>query len=685
MWFGIRDGSKSEGCTLLKLPAPLDTAGPGLASIKVDGTIDDLGVGPAEASAIALEEVCGALPEGGERRRGQEAMARRVAESIDSGSHLVVRAGTGTGKSLAYLIPAILSGKRTVVATATKALQDQLASKDLPFLTKHLSPFIGRSFSFSVLKGRANYICRQRLSELAVSERSGEQQQLDGLAEMADANELATIYEWAETTDTGDRSDLPMEPSSSTWAAVSVGSQECPGANRCPSGEECFAEQARSNAAFSDVVVTNLHLYGIDVATEGALLPEHEVAILDEAHQTEDILARAVGFELRSGRFLALVRRAGAILSRSTAVTDVAALAGQIDEALGLHLGERLVPSDSTELRSVLQLAETRLAALHAEIMAVPKDGVGNVSARRARALKSLESLVGDVSSALNLDAGTIPGHKVAWTEGSVNHPSLQVAPVEVATVLNERLWEERTVILTSATVPSNLPTRLGLESHDHTYEDVGSPFDFANQALLYCATSMPDPREENFLTACHDEIEYLTKAAGGRTLALFTSRRALDAAVEALRDRLPWRILHQNDLPLPLLMAEFAADETSCLFGTKGLWHGIDVLGPSLSLVVIDRIPFPRPDDPLLSARRDLVGQREAFRQIDLPLAATELAQGAGRLIRSTGDRGMVAVLDRRLATSKAYRWDLLEALPDMPRTADRQEALDFLSRLFD
>jgi ATP-dependent DNA helicase DinG len=253
---------------------------------------------------------------------------------------------------------------------------------------------------------------------------------------------------------------------------------------------------------------------------------------------------------------------------------------------------------------------------------------------------------------------------------------------VEVAEVLDQRLWGDRTVVLTSATVPANLAARLGLTDHPHRFEDVGSPFDFERQALLYCATSLPDPREAGYRAACHDEIERLAVAAGGRMLALFTSRRALDEAVEALRDRLPWTILHQDDLPRPLLMARFAEDETSCLFGTKGLWHGIDVPGPSLSLVVIDRIPFPRPDDPLLSARRDLVGDG-AFREIDLPRAATELAQGAGRLIRSGGDIGVVAVLDKRLAMNRSYRWDLLEAMPPMARTSDPAEVASFLEGL--
>ena len=602
-------------------------------------------------------------------------MSRRIAEAIEEGSHLVIRAGTGTGKSLAYLVPAILSGQRTIVATATKALQDQLAGKDLPFLVEHLD----HQFNFAVLKGRSNYVCRQRLDEVAESEA---QQALDGLAETANADELQAIAAWADTTETGDRADLPIQPTPATWAAVSVGSHECPGAVKCPRGGDCFSEKARSAAAGADVVVTNLHLYGIDVATDGMILPEHDLAILDEAHQTEDVLAQACGFELRGGRFTALVRNARSILTGSRAIEDVNNLVGHLVDALAGHVGRRLVPAEDGDLRSALELARSRLAGLRSELMNIPTTGPGDVAARRARALQTLGTLSGDVDAALNLDGGPMPGAKVAWVEGRADRPVLHVAPVEVGEVLNQKLWGDRTVVLTSATVPANLADRLGMTDHPHRFEDVGSPFDFDRQALLYCATSLPDPREADYRAACHDEIERLAVAAGGRMLALFTSRRALDEAVEALRDRLPWTVLHQDDLPKPLLMARFAEDETSCLFGTKGLWHGIDVPGTSLSLVVIDRIPFPRPDDPLLSARRDLVGSG-AFREIDLPLAATELAQGAGRLIRTGDDIGVVAVVDRRLATNKSYRWDLLEAMPPMARTSDPREVVSFLEGL--
>ena len=266
-----------------------------------------------------------------------------------------------------YLVPALLSGRTTVVATATKALQDQLATKDLPFLAEHLRTRLGRTFTFSVLKGRVNYVCRQRLTELAAVGDS--QQQFDGLADAADADQLAAIAEWADSPETGDRADLPIQPTAMTWAAVSVGSHECPGATRCPSGGECFAEAARATAEAVDLVVTNLHLYGIDVVTEGAALPFHEVAILDEAHQTEDVLAHASGFELRAGRFIALVQRARSILAGSTAVENVADLAGRLDDALGPYVGARLVPEATVELRSALNLADTRLAALRTELL----------------------------------------------------------------------------------------------------------------------------------------------------------------------------------------------------------------------------------------------------------------------------------------------------------------------------
>ena len=634
----------------------------------------------AEDASIALETICGALPGGGERRPGQDSMTRLVADAITYQKHAVVRAGTGTGKSLAYLIPAILADQPVIVATATKALQDQLANKDLPFLQENL----GHSFSFAVLKGRANYVCRQKLNEL---ERANQQQTLgslaEGLPDHADPKHLTAIAEWADETETGDRAELSFEPRAATWGAVSVGSNECPGRIRCPAGEECFAEKARDDAALADIVITNLYLYAIDIAIENSFLPEHQVAILDEAHKTEEVFSTSLGFEIHAGRFRSLHRTASGVLTACPELDQTEELAGLIEDALAPSNGNRVVPAELPPLARALELADTRLGALDAVLRKIQDKTEKNslkgieTASKITRTRQALGSLLESVQAARSLD-----NNKVAWVDRLNGRMVLEVALITVDHILKESLWPERTVILTSATVPANLAQRLGLETDDFEYADVGSPFNFENQSLLYCAAHLPDPRHPDYRQALHDEIEHLIVAAGGRTLALFPSRKALNEATEYLRPRLPWHIYHQDDLPKPALMAAFAEDEQSCLFGTKGLWHGIDVPGRTCSLVIIDKIPFPSPRDPLLSARRERVGDN-SFRKIDLPLAATELAQGVGRLIRSGTDLGVAAVLDSRLAKNKGYRYDLLDALPPMERSADSEIARNYLQRI--
>ena len=304
----------------------------------------------------------------------------------------------------------------------------------------------------------------------------------------------------------------------------------------------------------------------------------------------------------------------------------------------------------------------------------MPDDGPGDVGARKTRALKIAGTLADDLDY-----VAAVPTTHVAWIEGSTDAPVLRVAPIDVAETLRGALWEHRTAVLTSATIPAQLGARLGLDEGAYTHLDVGSPFDYEHHALLYCAAHLPDPRKAGFEDELHRELEALIVAAGGRTLALFTSHRAMQAAAAALRPRLPWPVMVQTDLPKPALVARFAAEESTSLFATMGFWQGIDVPGPSLSLVTIDRLPFPRPDDPLLQARRERA-RADAFRVVDLPRASMLLAQGAGRLIRSETDRGVVAVLDSRLATSASYRWDIVAALPPMRRTRDQAETLDFL-----
>jgi ATP-dependent DNA helicase DinG len=629
----------------------------------------------ADIALDALDEVTVALPGGGEHREGQRTMVAAVADAIAGGTHLVVQAGTGTGKSLGYLVPALLSGRRIVVATATKALQDQLATKDLPFLTRHLS----HEFSFSVLKGRSNYLCKQRVAEVSGARKTGVQSTLDGLAADARPEELATILEWANETATGDRAELDIEPSARTWGAVSVGLRECPGATRCPNGGSCFAEIARRNAASADVVVVNLHLLAIDLALDGGILPEHDVVVIDEAHQTEDIVAEAAGTEVTGGRFAALARITRGVLDDEKTCDDVEAAGDSVMAALVPLIGTRIPPLGGTELERVLSLARDRVERLNHALRGVPDTAPGDIPARKLRAVQAATALMVDIDT-----VNVLPDSHVAWVEGRPDSPALRLAPIDVSEVLRRSLWNHGSVVLTSATLPPNVPQRLGLDEFPHTVLDVGSPFDFEHNAVLYCAVDLPEPRSPQYREALHRELESLIIAAGGRTLALFTSWKAMHEAVEALRHRLPWPVLAQGELPKTRLLEQFSADRDSCLFATMSFWQGVDVPGNTLSLVVIDRIPFPRPDDPLLQARRELAGPT-AFRTIDVPRAAVLLAQGAGRLIRNESDRGVVAVLDSRLANNKSYRWDIVKALPPMRRSRDRAEVEDFLRTLRD
>ncbi len=598
-------------------------------------------------------------------------MTAAVADAISGEKHLIAAAGTGTGKSLAYLVPAVLSGKRTVISTATKALQDQLANKDLPFLEEHLDV----PFEFSVLKGRSNYVCRQRLYEL---EEEGEQLGLDvGDDNSVDADDLEEILSWVKITPTGDRAELTVEPSARTWASVSVGPTECPGQAKCPMGGTCFAEIARERAMAADIVVVNTYLYALDLVTEGAILGEHEVAVIDEAHQIEDIVAGASGFELAGGRLRGLANTIQAIIADEQLLSDLHDIAEQLALDLEPHIGERVHELDSDLARSLNRARDRADRALDA-LRKIPKESKPEVIGRKERATNAASHLIADIDIALDLGV-----EQVAWIEGQ-RFPALKVASIDVSNVLSENLFAERAAILTSATIPPNLPTRLGMTEFPHTEIDVGSPFDFEEAGVLYCAAHMPDPRSSDYRDALHNEIEALIMAAGGRTLALFTSWRSMNLAKEYLLDRLPYQLLVQGDSPKQVLVDTFTTDEESVLLATMSFWQGVDIPGPALSCVIIDRLPFPRPDDPLLSARRDSIGAA-AFREIDLPRASMLLAQGAGRLIRSANDSGVVAVLDSRLATSKSYRWDLIKALPPLKRTKSRDDAISFLNVIRD
>jgi ATP-dependent DNA helicase DinG len=639
--------------------------------VTTEETAAATGAGTDAAVADALRRVAAALP-AGEERPGQLQMAQAVAIAMRDREHLVVQAGTGTGKSLAYLVPAILLGEKVVVSTATKALQDQLAGKDLPFLAQHL----GMPFEFAVLKGRSNYLCRQRAAEVQGGDGQLDLEDVDDdLRAGGIGKQILRLLEWGRTSPTGDRAELEFEPTPRAWANVSVSAMECPGALKCPRGEDCFAEAARKRAEEADVVVVNSHLYGAHLASGGHVLPLHDVVVFDEAHELEDIAATSLGLELGAGRFRALVRTMRAVVDPTDmpAVDHLDDAGTRLEAAIAPWRGKRLPQGLDAELSAVITGAAERVAAA---LSAVRKAKQGEIDgARKARALQAGGHLGGDLAMVADL-----PKTHVAWVEGPPHAPALKVAAVDVGTRLADALWGDVTGVLTSATIPPGLAERVGLPDDHSATIDVGSPFAFREQALLYCP-AMPEPRSPKYEAALHAELRALMLAAGGRTLALFTSWRAMLAAADALAADVPWRILRQDALPKPALVRAFVEDEASCLFATMGFWQGVDVPGASCSVVAIDRIPFPRPDEPLTQARRDRAGDA-AFRVVDLPRAATLLAQGAGRLIRTSTDRGVVAVLDSRLA-SAGYKRELLAALPPMKRTRTLAEVEAFLAPL--
>ena len=675
--------------------------------------------------AELLARVVATLP-AGEVRAGQLEMAEAVARVFASGGQLAVAAGTGTGKSLAYLVPAVRSEKRVVVATATKALQDQLANKDLPLVARGL----GQDVKWAVLKGRSNYVCRQRLHEL---ERLGDQQRLEvpeSLSELpADLElfdggppgtgsharptsssrsvtarrigaELKRLATWADSTVSGDRAELDFEPSIPAWSSVSVTADECPGARRCPSGTECFAEAARTRAAAADIVVVNLHLLGADLRCGGEVLPEHEALVIDEAHELEDVLAASLGVDVSPGRLRALASAARGALTAAgrraqrgddtapaRAVEAVLGAAARFEELLADGEERRLPPGLGAEFGDHVSLMIDRLERLGVELRRGSEGAGGHGGAAEGEggpagggdgAQRCLRALLG--VDRCREELGTCisaVSDEVVWVTGGMR-PAMHSAPLDVSRVLSAQVFSEMPVVLTSATLPRGLAVRLGAPLESTSELDVGSPFAYKAHALLYCATSLPDRRRPEAEAAIHDEIEALVLAAGGRTLALFTSRRAMTLAAEVLAERLPWPVLVQGELPKAVLLEALSAQSAACLFATMSFWQGVDVPGPALTLVVIDRIPFPRPDDPLMAARREAAG-RAGFQQVDLPRAATLLAQGAGRLIRTATDRGVVAVLDPRLARA-SYGPVLVKALPAMRRTRDRAEAEAFL-----
>ncbi|MEU8802535.1 ATP-dependent DNA helicase [Spirillospora sp. NPDC048819] len=663
---------------------------------------------------------------GGAERPGQVEMARAVEKAIESGEHVAAQAGTGTGKSLAYLVPAIRHAveKQTtvVVSTATIALQRQLVDRDLPRLAEALGPQLGTELKFAILKGRRNYLCLHRVQTGVPEEDEGpslfDPQQLSSLG-----RQVKRLNEWADETKTGDRDELVPGVGEQAWRQVAVTAKECLGAQRCPHGTECFAELARAEAGEAHIVVTNHALLAIDALEEFQVLPEHDVVVVDEAHELVDRVTSVATGDLSAAAVEVAARRCGRLIEEATAdrLKEAAEGLGLLLEDMPAGRMDVLSPALGNTLVVVRDAAHGCITALGPD---KKESDPGDMAARKA-ARSSLEELHETAVRMLEAFQPEIAQRfDVVWLEKPFvqdgrpkRPPALHVAPIGVGGLLRTTLFEQRTAILTSATLTLGgsfepLARQWGLpplgestskdartaaeglaqtatEKGEETEVvwsglDVGSPFDHPKAGILYVARHLPQPGRDGLADAYLTEITELIEAAGGRTLGLFSSMRAARQAADELKDHLSHPLLCQGDDSTSLLVKQFAEDERTCLFGTLSLWQGVDVPGPSLQLVIMDRIPFPRPDDPVSSARSRAVAARggNGFMAVAATHAALLLAQGAGRLLRSMDDRGVVAVLDPRLATAR-YGGFLKNSLPPFWATTAPDTVRGALRRL--
>lgn len=662
-------------------------------------------------------------------------MAHAVAQAIDAERHLLVQAGTGTGKSLAYLVPAIAhamaTGTPAVVATATLALQAQIVDRDLPRLADALEPLLGRRPTFAIVKGRRNYLCLHKLDGGFPDEEEGSLLSVGAVDTSLGrlGAEVLRLREWADETESGDRDELVPGVSERAWRQVSVSAHECLG-GRCPLVAECFVERSRAAAHDVDVIVTNHSFMAIDAFEERVMLPEHNLLVIDEAHELVDRVTSTITDEISPGMVAAAARKAG----RQADSSETLAQAGSFLDGILDPLPEGRITAPPEPLAVALAGVRDTARAVLSEL--TPEKGE-SVDGARQVALAAVDELHDTASRILEgreLD--------VVWASRDPRRgPILRVAPMSVAALVREKVFDERTVVLTSATLELGgsfdaLAGTIGLRGEgapEWRGLDVGSPFDYPAQGIAYVAAHLPPPGRDGASPQAFDEIEALVRAAGGRTLGLFSSRRAAEAATEEMRRRfgtadaaspgggarvragvgdqaadradsasgalLPGRgsasraggdpsdgitFLCQGEDQIGTLVRRFAADPRSCLFGTLSLWQGVDVPGSACQLVIIDRIPFPRPDDPLASARTEAIQRMggNGFMAVSATHAALRIAQGAGRLIRRGDDRGVVAFLDSRMMTAR-YAGFLQRSLPPFWPTTDRALVLAALHRL--
>lgn len=676
-----------------------------------------------------LEAAVGEI--GGSARPGQQQMANAVAAALGEREHLLVQAGTGTGKSLGYLAPVLTHlathpDDRVVIATATLALQAQLAESDIPHALDALEKVAGKRVRAAVLKGRSNYACLLRVRENGPMEQQGlfggmdmaEQIRGSGADEVSVLGaEVLALREWAEeqadAKGLADRDDAPTHTARG-WAQVSISSRECLGAQRCPFGAECFVEKSRDLGRAADVVVTNHALLAIDAMQEGTVLPEHSAVVIDEAHELVARVTGAASAELSPQMVERVAKRAMTWMDDDTALDLMDA-----GESLGTAL-------DATPLARV-EPGESALLTALGRVRDLAREGVSQVG--RGKESKEADGERRQAQAALQ-EVFEISERMAAPTEADVvwvidrerSGRELRAAPLSVAGLMRGSILAQRTVVFTSATlkvgggftkVAGSFGLRAGEEVTDEApgadkgpsadevmgagFEaamagtmpwralDVGSPFNYAKQGILYLAKDLPRPGREATDPAVLAEIAQLVWASGGHALGLFASQRAAQAAAEHVRQELPaLEILLQGDAHLAELTRRFIAEPATSLFGTLSLWQGVDVPGDTCRLVIIDKIPFPRPDEPLMQARQQEVERHggNGFMSVAATHAALLLAQGAGRLIRRTTDQGMVAILDPRIVTAR-YGGFLRASLPPMWTTTSSDVAVGALRRL--
>ncbi|MDR2373802.1 MAG: ATP-dependent DNA helicase [Bifidobacteriaceae bacterium] len=649
----------------------------------------------AKLLATAVEKL------GGRHRAGQTEMAEAVWSACERGRHLLVQAGTGTGKSLAYLVPALAyaaqAGQPVVVATATLALQRQIVDHDLPLARAAVEPAAGRELAGAVAKGRHNYVCRHKLAGGYGDEDSDLFDLVDGAGAAAAwpaavsltgsplAEEVGRLNRWARRTATGDRDDFPGGVSAAAWRQVSVRSAQCLG-GKCPLVGDCFAEAARAAAGRADLVVTNHAMLAIDAAGR-SVLPEWGALVIDEAHNLVQSLTSTLTASLGAEQVAAAAARAGRV---GCEAADLVAAGSALESALaGAPVGRQAPGMGEALTAAVGQVRAAARAALSQVMTAGAEGGEqlgGADAAARQLASAALEE-VAETARRLEDEAGG----DVRWIGPSALGPvSLQAAPLDVAERLRATVLEPAPAVMTSATLAlggslERAARSFGLSDDEWDGIDVGSPFDYGRQAILYLPRDLPAPGQgDAHWAAQHARLRELIEASRGGALGLFTSRRAAEAAAEALRPELDFAIGVQGEKSLPALIEDFTAEPEACLFGTISLWQGVDAPGVTCRLVTIDRLAFPRPDDPVMSARAEAADKAgdSGFMAVSAAHAALMLAQGAGRLIRSAEDRGVVAILDPRIATRR-YGEFLARSLPPMWRTSDLAVVLGALARL--